>query len=145
MAAEICTRIGSGKSLRTICRADDMPGARTVYQWLAAHKDFAQQYARAREQQADALAEEILEIADDGTNDTQVTEDGAVLVNHDHIARSRLRVDARKWLASKMAPKKYGDKLELAGDPDNPVRIEKIERLIVRPADSDSRSVPAVN
>lgn len=131
IATLICTRLADGNSLRTICKADDMPDARTVYRWLEAHAEFRQQYARAREDQADALAEEILEIADDGRNDTYLTEDGAELVNHDHIARSRLRVDARKWLASKMAPKKYGDKLELAGDQNNPIRVEKIERVIV--------------
>lgn len=70
---------------------------------------------RAREAQADLLAEQILQIADDGTNDTQTDDEGRVRVDQDVIARSRLRVDARKWLASKMAPKKYGDKIEHTG------------------------------
>jgi hypothetical protein len=116
-ATEICAQIAEGKSLRTICAAGGMPGLRTIMQWLADREGFQQQYARAREAQADALAEEILDIADDGKNDTYVTADGTELVNHDHIARSRLRVDSRKWLASKLKPKKYGDKVhqELSG------------------------------
>lgn len=91
-----------------------MPDVSTVIRWLADDEraEFCAQYARAREDRADLLAEEILQIADDGRNDTQVDEDGNVFVDHDVIARSRLRVDARKWLASKMAPKKYGDKLQ---------------------------------
>jgi hypothetical protein len=94
-----------------------MPDARSVFRWLAANEDFRQQYARAREAQADFMAEEILQIADDGRNDTYQTDDGE-FVNHDVIARSRLRVDARKWLAAKMAPKKYGDKIGIGGAPE---------------------------
>jgi hypothetical protein len=81
--------------------------------------EFRHQYARAREAQADFLAEEILQIADDGENDTYATENGPA-VNHDVVQRSRLRVDARKWLASKLAPKKYGDKLAVGGADDMP-------------------------
>jgi hypothetical protein len=87
-----------------------MPDKSTVMRWLAQNEAFRDQYARARESQADHLAEEILQIADDGSNDTYQTENGEA-VNHDVIARSRLRVDTRKWLASKLAPKKYGDKV----------------------------------
>jgi len=79
--------------------------------WLDAHESFRENYARARQDQADFLAEEIVQIADDGSNDTYLTEDGPK-TNQDVIARSRLRVDARKWYASKLAPKKYGEKVE---------------------------------
>lgn len=88
-----------------------MPGKRTVFRWLSGNPEFRHQYAQARESQAEAIADEILEISDDGTNDTQVDENGFERVNHDHIARSKLRVDSRKWLLSKLAPKKYGDQL----------------------------------
>lgn len=67
-------------------------------------------YARAREDQADTLADEIVEIADDGTNDTYLNSDGIALTNQDVIARSKLRVDARKWIAAKLKPRKYGDR-----------------------------------
>ncbi len=69
-------------------------------------------YVRAREDQADTLADEIVAIADDGSNDTY-EKDGVVLTNQDVVARSRLRVDARKWVAAKLKPKKYGDKVDV--------------------------------
>jgi len=97
-----------------------MPSQSTVFKWLSLHKEFAEQYVRAREVQADHMAEEILEIADDGRNDTYVDDEGNKKTDHDVIARSRLRVDARKWLASKMAPKKYGEKVAVGGADDLP-------------------------
>jgi hypothetical protein len=118
-ADAICERLIAGESLRNIVKSDEMPASSTVFRWLAANEAFREQYARAREAQADHLAEEILQIADDGENDTYVTDDGQA-VNHDVIARSRLRVDARKWLASKLAPKKYGEKIAVGGAGDLP-------------------------
>jgi len=85
----------------------------TLSAYINATPERVQQYARAREAQADKLAEDILAIADDGTSDVYLDADGNERTNQDVIARSRLRVDARKWLASKMAPKKYGDKLDV--------------------------------
>lgn len=121
----ICERIAEGQSLRSICLADDMPAMRTVFNWLAKSEAFVQQYTRARDAQADALADEIVDIADDGSRDYAKDADGREVVDHDHIARSRLRVDARKWIASKLKPKKYGDKLstELTGADGGPVRV----------------------
>lgn len=124
VADAICLRLIEGESLRTICKSEDMPAASTVFKWLSERPEFSEQYARAREAQADHLAEEILQIADDGENDTYQTDNG-LSVNHDVIQRSKLRVDARKWLAGKMAPKKYGDKIEntLLGPNGGPVQI----------------------
>jgi hypothetical protein len=120
MALEICSQIMEGKSLRAICAADGMPDPRTIYRWLAANLDFSQQYARAKEDQADTLADEILNIADDSHDDyvERTREDGTKyeVIDHDHINRSRLRVDTRKWIASKLKPKKYGEKIEHSGD-----------------------------
>jgi len=90
-----------------------MPDAATVFRWLAVNESFREQYTRAREAQADAMLEEILQIADDGANDTYEDEEGNRRTDQDVIARSRLRVDTRKWAMSKMAPKKYGEKLDL--------------------------------
>ena len=112
IANAICELIADGNSLRAICLLDDMPAKSTVFKWLAEQPTFSDQYARAREAQADSLADDILEIADDGKRDTYTDLDGNERTDHDVIARSRLRVDARKWLASKMAPKKYGDKMQ---------------------------------
>lgn len=127
-AVEICTQIVEGKSLNKICLSDGMPDVRTVYRWLSVNEEFRQQYARAKEDQADTLADEIIDIADDTARDTIEVkgEDGSVIreiANTEWISRSRLRVDARKWIASKLKPKKYGERMELAGDPASPVSL----------------------
>ena len=116
LADLICERIADGESLRKICNDDDMPNKATVFRWLALHKDFSDQYAKARESQADTLFDEVLAIADqyDSAADT---------VNPDHINRARLRIDARKWMAGKLRPKKYGEKLELSGDAESPLQV----------------------
>lgn len=109
---DICNLLMLGESLRSICKRPGMPAIRTVMYWLQRHEDFMQQYARAREVQAELLAEEIIEIADDSAGDVIVDEDGREQTNHERVARSRLRVDARKWYASKLAPKRYGDRVQ---------------------------------
>lgn len=130
VAALICARLAEGESLRSICSDEEMPASSTVFLWLAKHADFSEQYARAREAQADALFDEIIDIADDSRNDWMEIkygdsddEDAGWKVNHEHIQRARLRVDSRKWMASKLSPKKYGDKIQHGGDPDNPLVI----------------------
>jgi hypothetical protein len=121
LADQICMLIAEGRSLRSICRREDMPERRTVLRWLQRHEEFCRQYARARELQADWLFDEILEIADDSSRDfvpTQIAEGVAVnRVDHEHIHRSRLRVDTRKWMVARLAPKKYGDRIaqEISG------------------------------
>ena len=89
-----------------------MPNADTIYQWRYRHAEFADKYARAKARQAELMVEEIIDIADDGTNDTYVDENGNQKVDTDIVARSRLRIDTRKWYASKLAPKIYGDKVD---------------------------------
>lgn len=133
---ELCNRLIAGKSLRKICEMDDMPSIGTVLRWLVddSKATFQKQYARAREAQAEALFEEIFSIADDGTNDKYIDEDGNVKVDHDVIARSRLRVDTRRWAMSKMAPKRYADKVqqEVTGADGGPLEFTQITRRIVR-------------
>lgn len=114
------------------------PSQALVLKEVLADVDFREQYMRARETQADVLAEEIVEIADDGRNDWMEINDPdnpGYKFNGEHSARSRLRVDARKWFASKVAPKKYGDKIEAThqGPGGGPIAIERIERVIVDP------------
>ena len=109
VAAAICARLMEGESLRKICLSEDMPTKGTVCNWLAAnHPEFLDQYARAREIQAEMYADDIIDIADEKTNDTLVTDFGE-MPNKEWIMRSQLRVDARKWVASKLIPKKYGN------------------------------------
>lgn len=111
LVAVILERLAEGESLRAICRDENMPSQSMVFRWLADNQSFREQYARARESQADYWADEIIEISDDGANDTYKDADGHERTNQDVIARSRLRVDTRKWLMARMAPKKYGDKI----------------------------------
>ena len=117
LAAKICRRLAEGESLRAICADKAMPSISTVMGWLfdGNHGDFSEQYARAREAQAEVRADEIVDIADDASGDFAADKDGKLVVNSEHIQRSRLRVDARKWIAAKLLPKRYGDKLDLGG------------------------------
>lgn len=131
IAAEICERLADGESLRTICADSEMPNRSTVFRWLAdeGNVSFRDQYARAREAQADAIFDDILEIADDGSNDWMEKKDGegnslGWRENGEALRRSVLRVDARKWMAGKLRPKKYGEKLQHTGaDGDGPVHV----------------------
>lgn len=118
--ATICERIADGQSLRQIVEADEMPASSTVFKWLAEDTAFSEQYARAREAQADAVFDDILTIADDGRNDwmERKNQDGqniGWMENGEALRRSQLRIEARKWMAGKLKPKKYGDKLDLTG------------------------------
>lgn len=115
----ICTRMIDGESLRAICRDEHMPPAGTVLRWVSQHKEFRDQYEDAMAQRAESMFEEILDIADETSRDTVITDTGE-RANTEWISRSRLRVDARKWMLSKMMPKKYGDKIAIGGADDLP-------------------------
>lgn len=98
---EICQRLAAGESLRQICSGDGMPGVHAVYGWISSNEGFGAKYARAREQQADTLFDEIGDTARkaaSGEIDPQA---------------ARVFIDAVKWQASKLRPKTYGDKLEV--------------------------------
>lgn len=117
LADLICARLSEGESLRTVCKSENMPCKATVFKWLRLYPSFVDQYARAKEESADALTDEMLDIADDAQNDymERLGEDGqpeGYQINGEHIQRSRLRIETRKWLAVKLKPKKYGDKVE---------------------------------
>ena len=135
----ICGRIAAGQSMREVCRASDTPSMRVVFEWLAKYPSFAQQYALACDARTQYIAEELLDIADDGTNDwtTRQNSEGEdyEVPNNEHIQRSRLRVDTRKWLLSKLMPKVYGDKItnELTGPDGGPVEIKQVELRIIKP------------
>ena len=117
LAARICRRLAEGESLRAICTDKELPSISTVMGWLfdGNHGEFSEQSARAREAQAEIRADEIVDIADDASTDFTADKDGKLVANSEHIQRSRLRVDARKWIAAKLLPKRYGDKLDLGG------------------------------
>ena len=113
VADAILTRLANGESLKAICRDAGMPSVVTVRQWVIDDREgFADLYERARMLCCYAIADELLEIADDSSGDMTVDEDGRIVVNHENINRSRLRADTRTWLLSKLLPKQFGDKVE---------------------------------
>lgn len=125
LAEEICRRLGAGESLISICRDQKLPSEATVRLWAEQNREgFSARYARSRLEQLEHWADELVAIADDGRNDTYVDEHGNLRTDHDVLGRSRLRVDVRKWLLSKLRPDTYGDRgrLELTGAGGGPVQ-----------------------
>ena len=121
VAKLICMGLAEGLSLRKVCKEDDMPDKATVFRWLREHENFRDQYTRAKEEGMEAWAEEIIDIADDGTNDYMADnydkgKTPGYALNGENIQRSKLRVDTRKWVMSKLKPKKYGDKIDHTSD-----------------------------
>lgn len=149
---EICKRIADGKSLSGICAEEEMPSTTTVRKWLIEgakesaeqrFKDFLVNYTRAREEQADAIFDECLEIADNATDDLIFLaesggegESAKPALKHSAIARAKLQIDTRKWMAGKLRPKKYGDKVqqEHTGEGGGPIKTT-LEVSFVKPSD----------
>ena len=130
LAERICEAIAlDTRGVDAICEAhDDFPCGRTVRTWLLREPDFLPLYTRAREAQAELMGAEIIEIADDTSRDTKMVkrgDDEVEVQDTEWINRSRLRVDTRKWLMSKLAPKKYGDRIqaEHTGSAGGPIQI----------------------
>lgn len=135
-ADRICAELADGRSLRSVCAEPDMPSRQTVFAWLRTRPEFLDQYRRAKEEAADAMADDIMDIADDGTNDwmEQRSKEGTVIgwrENGEAIGRSRLRVDARKWIASKLKPKVFGDRVqtELTGADGGPIQTADLTEV----------------
>jgi hypothetical protein len=113
----ICIMLSEGMSLRQILKADTqgkLPAQSTIYEWLIRFPLFAEQYARAREEQADTNADEILEIADEMPPE-YTDKDGRTYLDQTFIAWQKNRIEARKWTAAKLRPKKYGDRMAVEG------------------------------
>ena len=113
IADTICERLSIGESLRAICRDDGMPGRTTVLRWLADNEVFRGQYAYACEVRQDDIFDELFDISDNSGED---------------VNRDRLRIDTRKWVLARMAPKKYGDKaaVELTGKDEGPLEFRDV-------------------
>lgn len=101
---KICERIASGESLRKICKDDKMPNLTSVWKWLNDNEELSKQYARAREEQAELFADEITEICD-----AIIPVDAFGKIDAGAVNQARLRIDSRKWIASKLKPKRFGD------------------------------------
>ena len=125
-------RLSSGESVRTICKSDEMPEKQTILRWLSSKPEFCAQYEKAKQLAAEALAEDIFDIADDNAFDYTEGADGQLRVNNDAIQRARLRVDVRKWYLSKIMPKKYGEKqqVEVAGKDGEPIQTVSTIRIV---------------
>jgi len=119
IATVICIRIAEGESLRQILRAEGMPVQSAVYEWLLRHPEFAEKYTRAREEQADTLADEIIDIADEQPEIVVVTDKTGKVIEHKldgaFLQWQKNRIEARKWTAMKLKPRKYGDRVAVEG------------------------------
>lgn len=125
VAESLLDWLHEGKSLLAWCRQPGRPKARTISDWKAKDPEFAAAFARAREAGAGLLIDLAQDVADDGRNDTYAAEDGEERVDHDVVARSKLRVDTLMKRAACYAPKLYGTKIQLGGDPDGvPIKVE---------------------
>jgi hypothetical protein len=139
LSDEICAELAQGVSMRTICLSESYPSRQTLFTWMRTHEEFLDQYTRAKQESADALTDEMLDIADNASNDWMEVNDKdnvGYRANGDHIQRSRLRIETRKWLSSKLKPKKYGDKTIISGDTENPLTlaIQEISGNTLEPA-----------
>lgn len=113
IAIAICDRLANGESLRSICQDESMPSRATVFRWLNDEPEFETRYVRAREFQAEGYADEMADIADDGSNDWMERHDKdgentGWQLNGEAVARSKIRLEQRRWYAEKLLPKKFG-------------------------------------
>jgi hypothetical protein len=124
----ICIRLSLGESLKQICKDADMPSQAVVYEWLQKYPEFLDIYTRAREEQAETHADEIVSIADETPALLEIKDEKGNVVDikldSAYIQWQRQRIDARKWNAAKQRPKKYGDRVQHEGDDKNPIVIE---------------------
>lgn len=129
LADLICKRVATNSvGLKKMCEMyDDLPSKETINTWRWEKPEFSAQYAQAKLRQADLLAEECLEIADASELDTTVNAEGFEVCDIEYVNRCRLRIDTRKWLASKLLPKQYGPHVPKEDNKDdNKSVLEKI-------------------
>lgn len=127
IAQEICDRLSNGEPLAQICRDEHMPAYRTAYLWMDTHDEFAAKIARARKDGYDHLAAQCLTIADTPIEgeETTVKADGAIEVKRgDMLGHRKLQIETRLKLLAKWDSSRYGERLQLAGDADNPVTVK---------------------
>lgn len=148
LADSICAELADGKSMRTICKEEKMPAMATIFRWLREKEEFREQYETAKQECADAMIEDILDIADNQVEQPILVEgkpieiDGKAVTIKDSpsVQHAKLRVDARKWVASKLKPKKYGDRVtqEHVGEGGGPIKTKTLVVTGVEPANTDT-------
>jgi len=140
-ADEICMRLASGQSLHEICRDKErgMPNIATIYDWLDAHPSFSERYARARLSAADTLADEIQSLSDEEPR-MVIGADGTSRIDTGWVQWHRLRVDSRKWIASKLKPRAYAEKLhnEITGKDGGAIEIDVVDASALSPEARDA-------
>ena len=145
IARRVCEALAEKGSLRRVCAEDKtLPGEKVIRQWVAVGnytldgEPFSAAYARAKEAGIDALVDETLDIADDGSNDFTTDKDGNERLDSEHVQRSKIRIETRRWLAERMLPKKYGvlQKQEISGPDGGPVKTRVVIATGV-PAEDD--------
>lgn len=124
----IATGLSEGQTLRAMCREDGMPGYVTIYSWIKENSGFAERIACAREAGYDCIADQIIEIIDETSNDYVEDKEGNERPNNEIVARSKLRAEMRLKLLAKWSPKKYGDKTDIAltGADGGPIKVESL-------------------
>jgi hypothetical protein len=130
LANQICAELAIGKSMRTVLKADGMPAMSTVFKWLSTIPEFTEQYEKAKAESADALVEDMLYIAEE--KPVLIDEKGVEKIDSAGVARNRLRVDTRKWVASKLKPKKYGEKtnVEVSGKDGGVIEVDHMNHAL---------------
>jgi hypothetical protein len=144
LAKEICDCIAQGQSVRRIVRRPGMPTEMTIYRWVNDDREgFGKMYAEARLQQTLRYQDEIMDIADDGSNDYYQDEEGQQKFDGEHFARSKLRVETRKWYLAKMLPRVFGDKqvIEHTGDVNVTIKNASEEDLRAKLAELTQRAL----
>jgi len=139
LADQICERLADGESMRSIARDDSMPSCSSIFKWIRENIEFSQQYDRAKVESADALVEDMLDIADNEAGQPLLIDGKPLMIDEKpvmtkdgpSVAHARLRVDTRKWAASKLKPKKYGDSLAIGGSGNLP----PIQSVTIDPAE----------
>lgn len=132
LATEICETIASNSmGVKRLCAQNEhWPDHSTIYRWLMKYPEFSDLYARAKDHQAEVLVDEIIDIADDSSQDEKIIDKPwgeEVVLNREFADRSRIRIDARKWCAAHLRPRKYGDKIQTEVTGKNGAPIEYAE------------------
>ncbi len=137
----ICEKVATNDmGLPRLCKKyPEMPSEETIRRWLYNYPEFRGKYAQAKIEQADFLAEQCLEIADDSSNDIKINDEGYETFNGEFAARSRIRIDTRKWLASKLLPKQYGDAKELQDEKDKNAELQEEIRQLRAKLDAENK------
>lgn len=128
LADEVIERLSAGEPLAQICRSEHMPSVRTVSRWAETDANFLSRFARARADGFDQIALQALKIADETPPTTQNGGTDSGWVQH-----AKVRIETRLKLLAKWDPKRYGEQLKLSGDLDNPIAVQRIERVLIKP------------